>query len=84
MAEVTGIILMQKDMQTGWFEEDGYRYYLHPIGDGTRGHMYLGWHEIDGKWYYFHEISDGTRGRLLVNTTTPDGYRVDENGVWVQ
>ena len=71
-------------MITGWFEDGGYRYYLHPISDGTMGHMYVGWHEIDGKWYYFHKESDGTKGRLLVNATTPDGYQVDANGVWIQ
>ena len=71
-------------MQVGWLEEDGYRYYLHGVSDGTMGHMYIGWHLIDGNWYYFNEVSDGTMGRLLVNTTTPDGYHVDANGVWVQ
>lgn len=39
----------------------------------------LGWKEIDGNWYCFAED-----GYLLVNTTTPDGYQVDENGVWVK
>ena len=46
--------------------------------------MYTGWHEIDGTWYFFQEISDGKRGALLKNTTTPDGYQVDEKGAWVK
>lgn len=71
-------------MNIGWLEDGGNLYYLHPISDGTMGHMYVGWHEIDGKWYYFNTESDGTKGRLLVNTTTPDGYHVDANGVWIQ
>ena len=33
--------------------------------------------DTDGKWYYF-DMS----GYLVTNDTTPDGYRVDENGVW--
>lgn len=71
-------------MNVGWFEDGLNRYYLHTISDGTMGHMYVGWHEIDGKWYYFNTESDGTKGKLFVNTTTPDGYSVDANGVWVQ
>lgn len=71
-------------MQTGWFTDtDGYRYYLHDISDGTSGRMYTGWNLIEGKWYYFNTVSDGTRGALYVNRQTPDGYRVDEKGVWV-
>lgn len=71
-------------MAEGWLELDGQWYYMHPTADGTRGHMYTGWHQIDGKWYYFHNVSDGSRGHLLVNTTTPDNYQVDADGVWIQ
>ncbi len=71
-------------MVTGWFDQGGERYYLHAVSDGSLGGMYTGWHQIDGKWYYFNDISDGTRGKLLVNTVTPDGYQVGEDGVWVQ
>ena len=71
-------------MQTGWFTDvDGHVYYLHPIGDGTRGRMYTGWNQIEGKWYYFNPVSDGTRGALFVNGQTPDGYTVDANGIWI-
>ena len=42
------------------------------------------WQYISNKWYYFNDISDGTRGKLLVNTVTPDGYQVGEDGVWIQ
>ena len=31
----------------------------------------------DGKWYYLNED-----GWMLKDTTTPDGYYVDENGAW--
>ena len=40
--------------------------------------METGWFEVNGKWYY----ADNS-GALLINTTTPDGYRVNENGEWV-
>ena len=37
------------------------------------------WTEIDGKWYYFK-----ANGELLKNGKTPDGYTVDEKGVWLK
>ena len=72
-------------MQTGWFTDtDGNRYYLHVVSDGTRGRMYTGWNLIDGVWYYFNPTSDGTKGSLFMNRQTPDGYRVDASGAWVE
>lgn len=35
------------------------------------------WQEIDNKWYYFD-----SNGYMLRNTTTPDGYHVNDDGVW--
>lgn len=73
------------NLLTGWYkDEDGNTFYLNPESDGTRGAMVTGWRLIDGKYYYFNTVSDGTRGKLLRNTTTPDGYVVDADGVWVQ
>lgn len=37
------------------------------------------WIEDQGDWFYL-----GSDGVLLQNTTTPDGYPVDENGIWRQ
>lgn len=77
------------NMITGWFTDaDGSRYYMNEDSNGTLGAMVTGWYRIKGadgqeRWYYFNPVSDGTRGKLLVNTTTPDGYRVDENGCWI-
>ena len=71
-------------MQTGWFTDtDGNIYYLHAVGDGTRGRMVTGWNLIDGKWYYFNTVSDGTKGALFISRETPDGYRVDASGIWM-
>ena len=71
-------------MLTGWIKDaDGSSYYLNPNSDGTRGMMLIGWQLIDGKWYYFSEAEgSGSMGALLRNTVTPDGYRVDSDGVW--
>ena len=53
--------------------------------DGT-GKMLTGWQKLywngSYKYFYFHEAKDGQRGELLVSGVTPDGYTVDENGVW--
>ena len=35
--------------------------------------------QLDGNWYYFQ-----TDGALLKNATTPDGYKVNEEGIWKQ
>ena len=45
-------------------------------GDGT--YQAGTWfQDVDGNWYYFNDA-----GYMLANTTTPDGYQVDANGVW--
>lgn len=73
------------NLMTGWYTDpDGLSYYLNPNSDGRLGAMATGWTVIDGKNYYFNEQSDGSRGSLLKNAYTPDGYFVDQNGVWVQ
>lgn len=45
----------------------------------SEGMMLTGWQEIDGNWYYLYED-----GSCAINTLTPDGFRVDKDGVWVQ
>lgn len=73
------------NVRTGWYTDaQGETYYLNPSLEGTPGAMAVGWNLIDGKYYYFSEYADGKRGHLLKGSTTPDGYRVDENGVWIQ
>lgn len=66
-------------IKTGWMRDEDYNgwFYLDP----EHG-MLTGWILIDGKWYYFHPTSDGRKGILYVGRLTPDGYYVDENGVW--
>lgn len=62
-------------MQTGWINLEGIWYYL----DDEGGCMQTGWQKIGGIWYYFNDS-----GGLLVDTVTPDGYRVDCNGAWIE
>ena len=60
-------------MQNGWIQTpDGRWYYL----DLQSGAMKTGWNLINGKWYYL----DAVNGHCLINTITPDGYRVDSTG----
>lgn len=45
----------------------------------SNGAMPTGWCQIGGNWYYFNP--DNT---LVKNTTTSDGYTVDDTGKWIQ
>ena len=71
------------EMIKGWFFDntDGKWYYL----DGS-GAMVVGWNNIGGKWYYFtvNKNNNHPYGSLYMNTTTPDGYKVNANGEWIQ
>ncbi|TMR43288.1 N-acetylmuramoyl-L-alanine amidase family protein [Streptococcus pseudopneumoniae] len=60
-------------MKTGWLKDNGSWYYLQDSGA-----MKTGWMKVSGKWYYAY-----SSGVLAINTTTPDGYRVNYNGEWV-
>lgn len=82
-------------MKTGWIKDQGKWYYLeketgimlvglhtvnaHTYYFGPNGAMQTGWKQLDGNWYYFQ-----TDGALLKNATTPDGYKVNEEGIWKQ
>lgn len=61
-------------MQTGWLKTGGSWYYLN-----SSGAMQTGWFTVSGKWYYAYRS-----GALAVNTTTPEGYKVNYNGEWVK
>lgn len=60
-------------MKTGWLKDNGSWYYLQDSGA-----MKTGWMKVSGKWYYAY-----SSGALAINTTTPDGYKVNANGEWV-
>ena len=61
-------------MLVGLNQVDGKQYYF-----SASGAMQTGWQRVDGNWYYFQ--ADGS---LLKNSTTPDGYKVNEEGIWKQ
>lgn len=59
-------------MKTGWLQTGGKWYYL--SGSGA---MKTGWVEWKGDWYYMD-----SSGAMLTNSITPDGYYVDQDGIW--
>ncbi len=63
-------------MATEWrqFSNNSW-YYFKQSGSMARNY----WVESSGVWYYL-----GGDGVMLRNTTTPDGYRVNESGAWVK
>ena len=58
----------------GWFQDtEGWRYI-----QKNGYYMANTWYQdTDGKYYYFNMAA-----LMAVNDDTPDGYHVDENGVW--
>jgi len=57
-----------------WQYIDGFWYFF----DG-QGYMVTGWVLSQDLWYYCDDS-----GAMLTDSTTPDGYEVDEDGVWIQ
>lgn len=67
-------------MYIGWLKDiDRTTYYFESEVAEEFGKLARGWTKIKGDHYYF----DGS-GTLQTNTTTPDGFIVDENGKWVE
>lgn len=79
-------------MLSGWQFINGFWYYL-----SNSGYMLSNWQYIDNHWYYLNAsgmmltdwqyINDlwyylGKDGIMYANQATPDGYYVDNNGVW--
>lgn len=77
-----------------WYQEDGSWKYRLPNGKRAEGQTI----KIDGYWYCFKAINGvmqtgwfkrgggdsyaDENGHLLLNAMTPDGYWIDENGLW--
>ena len=62
-------------MATGWRNyTDGSYYYFDPA---TGAMVSDRWIQDGGAWYYL-----SADGKLLTNGTTPDGYHVNEYGIW--
>lgn len=60
-------------LQNEWVQDGGEWYWLSSDGSMTVN----SWLESGGKYYYL-----GSDGKMLRNALTPDGYYVDNDGVW--
>ena len=58
----------------GWYKDGDYWRYIQKNGYYLANSWYQ---DTDGKYYYFNIGS-----YMVTNADTPDGYHVDENGVW--
>ena len=78
----------------GWNLESNTWYYVY--SNGTKA---IGWQYIGGDWYYFDSLGKmktgwfkDTNGKwyylqssgAMAKSTTIDGYKLDDNGVWIQ
>ncbi|MGC6177911.1 DUF6273 domain-containing protein [Lacrimispora sp. 38-1] len=72
-------------MVTGWQQIGGRWYFFNPVSDGSKGSMLTGWHWVDGYCYYLAENPDShyPQGAMYENTRTPDGFRVNSSGAWI-
>ena len=71
-------------LRSGWpYLADGSQYFFSNKHDGSFGKMLTGWNWIDGNCYYFVTEADEREGKLIKDGTTPDSYRVDKDGKWV-
>jgi len=64
-------------IKSKWVDYKGHKYYL-----DKNGIMLTGWQEINKNYYYLEPkgTAEYPMGACWVNTTTPDGYKVGEDG----
>lgn len=60
------------EMATGWKLINNKWYFMN-----NNGIMQRGWVQTNSNWYYLLN-----NGEMAVSTVTPDGYKVDQNGMW--
>ena len=70
-------------VKNSWEKVDGFWYYFN-----GKGIMLTGWQFLNSRWYYLEPDPNGSRGykygAMWCNATTPDGYTVNGDGMWVQ
>lgn len=82
---------LQQEGKWYWFKPDNgsmaksawliYQDNWYYIGDD--GAMATGWLKHDNEFYYLSQAEDSIYGHMLKNTVTPDGYTVNQEGVWI-
>ena len=64
------------NMKEGWQQDNtGAWYYLTPGQGALQQNCWL---QYRNQWYYL-----GSDGKMLTDSRTPDGYRVNREGVWI-
>ena len=75
-------LLAQPALAEGWTHNDVGNYWTYEKSDGTGARNEWLWIDRNNdrlaECYYFD-----ADGKMLTSTTTPDGYKVNENGEWV-
>ncbi len=68
------------NMVTGWMNTaDDKWYYFEAEKNANEGKMTIGWKKIGDSWHYFTN-----NGSMLVNSVTPDGYKIGADGKLVE
>ena len=71
-------------MVTGWYQDAaGKWYFFSTTADSTEGAAVTGWQWVDGRSYYFEPAAGENTGKMFANGVTPDGYKVNADGQWV-
>ncbi len=70
----TSMVAGATEPSQGQWKQDNHGWW-YEFNDGS--YVVNSWYQADGNWYYFY-----ADGYMAANTTTPDGYYVDQNGVW--
>ena len=71
-------------MTTGWYQDaKGSWYFFSTTADSTEGAAVTGWQWVDGRSYYFEPTAGVNHGKMFANGVTPDGYKVNADGQWV-
>ena len=76
---------IEGQMKVGWYQSPQGEWYFFDNSTDTHeeGHAVSGWNWIDGYCYYFSKTEAGKGAKMAANTTTPDGYKVNASGQWV-
>ena len=71
-------------MHTGWYKspEGNWYFFNNDATSNKVGIVRQGWQWIDGYCYYF-ETGKKDAGKMYSNGTTPDGYKLNADGRWV-
>ncbi len=76
---------IEGQMKVGWYQspQGDWYFFDNSIDTHEEGSAVSGWNWIDGYCYYFFRTEAGKGAKMAANTITPDGYKVNADGQWV-